>query len=186
MPELDYLLDDSPCEPYPYDKTFEEARNHPVMVVQTRGSTGLPKPLVWTNWTLNTGDPRYLVHPVDARPIIWGGIFETCGRAYMALPIYHGVGIGMAISATCFGQTTIVLGPPGQESADTLGTILESANVDAVNIAPGILEDVATRPDVLSKLDKLKFAAVVGGEYRYGVVSMVRYLIRNRRFITES
>jgi acyl-CoA synthetase (AMP-forming)/AMP-acid ligase II len=175
MPGLDYLLDDSPCEPYPYDKTFEEARNHPVMVIQAMGSSRLPKPVVWSNWTLTTGDARYLVHSLDTRPIIWGGIYEACARAYMALPIYHGAGIGIAISAACLGQTIIVLGPPGQESADTLGTMLESADIDVINIVPGILEDVATRPDILSKLDKLKFAAVVGGgEYGFGMVLTVR------------
>jgi acyl-CoA synthetase (AMP-forming)/AMP-acid ligase II len=173
MPELDYLLDDSPCEPYPYDKTFDEAKNHPVMVVHTSCSTSLPKPIVWTNWTLNTGDPRYIVHPLDARPIIWGGIFETCGRAYISLPIYQGAGIGMAISAACFNQTTVVLGPPGQVTADIFDAMLDCADVNAVSAMPGTLEDVATRPDVLLKLDRLNFAAVVGGECGYGVVSMV-------------
>jgi acyl-coenzyme A synthetase/AMP-(fatty) acid ligase len=165
MPDLEYLLDESPCEPYPYERNFEEAKNHPVMVVHASSSTGLPKPILWTNWTLNTGDPRYIVHPIETRPVVWGGIFENCRRVYMALPVHYGAGIGMAISATCFDQTTILLGPPDCVSADVLGTMLDVANIDAVAVVPETLEDAANRRDVLPKLEKLSFVAVIGGKY---------------------
>jgi acyl-CoA synthetase (AMP-forming)/AMP-acid ligase II len=33
---------------YPYTKTFEEAKFDPLIALHTSGSTGMPKPIVWT------------------------------------------------------------------------------------------------------------------------------------------
>jgi acyl-CoA synthetase (AMP-forming)/AMP-acid ligase II len=164
MPDLEYLLDDIPSEHFPYEKTFAEAKNHPIMVVHTSGSSGLPKPVVWTHWALSTGNQYHLVPSLNEIPTIWGGIFDSCRRVYVALPIFQGVGIAMGITAPCFHRTVTVLGPPGSMTADVLNVMLDSANIDAVNASPSTFEDVTTTPDVLSKLERLKFIAVVGGE----------------------
>ena len=34
---------------YPYNKTFEKARDEPLVVLHTSGTTGLPKPIIWTH-----------------------------------------------------------------------------------------------------------------------------------------
>src|ERR1700761_1899893 len=48
IPGLDELYETQ--HPYfPYDKTFDQARNDPFVVLHTSGSTGLPKPILWTN-----------------------------------------------------------------------------------------------------------------------------------------
>ena len=39
MPSLDELIE-SRCEAYPYDKTFAEAEDEPVIICHTSGSTG--------------------------------------------------------------------------------------------------------------------------------------------------
>ncbi|KAF2686919.1 acetyl-CoA synthetase-like protein [Lentithecium fluviatile CBS 122367] len=177
MPDLEYLLDDSPFEGFPYDKTWEEAKNHPVMVVDTLGSTGLPKPVVWTHWTLSTGGPYRLTPPIDGRPTLWG-VFTSCKRAYMALPIFRGAGIGIGISVACFTQTTIVLGLPGQETADTLKAIFELTDLDAINARPATLEEVATRPDIMARFNRLEFVAVVGGALSNGASEKLSQHVR--------
>lgn len=47
IPELHELLDttERPC-PYPYNKTFEQAKYEPYLVLHTSGTTGTPKPVV--------------------------------------------------------------------------------------------------------------------------------------------
>lgn len=48
IPELKDLLDqDSPR--YPYEKTFDEARNELLVALHTSRTTGLPKPVIWTH-----------------------------------------------------------------------------------------------------------------------------------------
>lgn len=164
MPEMDYLLDGSLCEQYPYTKSFEEAKNHPCMIIHTSGSTGLPKPVVWTNWTLTSGDSHHLVPTLDGRPTIWGGISDSPNRRFSALPIFHGAGIATGVKSTCFNNTTIVLGPPGLATANVFDQILEHSSIDAANCLPITLEEIATRPDILQKLGRLKYITYVGGE----------------------
>lgn len=50
IPPLDELLRESDhVPPYPYSKSFAAARHDPVFVLHTSGSTGIPKPMVYTN-----------------------------------------------------------------------------------------------------------------------------------------
>ncbi|PSN59431.1 acetyl-CoA synthetase-like protein [Corynespora cassiicola Philippines] len=164
LPELDLLLDDSPCDHYPYTKTYDEAKHHPCLVLHTSGTTSLPKPVVWTHGSLTTSDSHHLVPSIDSRPTLWGPIADATRRLYTALPIFHGAGVATGIMKACFNGTAIVIGPPGLATADTLAEMLEYADLDCIACLPITLEDVATRPDVLEKLGRLKYANYVGGQ----------------------
>jgi acyl-coenzyme A synthetase/AMP-(fatty) acid ligase len=63
IPDVDELLD----REYPafaYDKTFDEARCEPLVMLHTSGSTGFPKPVLWTHdWANATGMGLYLAIP---------------------------------------------------------------------------------------------------------------------------
>lgn len=63
IPELRDLLDqDHPS--YPYEKTFDEARSEPLVALHTSGTTGLPKPIIWTHdWAASFAEERYLPPP---------------------------------------------------------------------------------------------------------------------------
>lgn len=48
FPPLDYFLADGDDVPeYPFNHTWEEAQSHPVFVIHSSGTTGMPKPLRW-------------------------------------------------------------------------------------------------------------------------------------------
>lgn len=47
---------------FPYTKSYEEAKNDPFAVLHTSGSTGIPKPIVWTNAFIAVTD-RYQNEP---------------------------------------------------------------------------------------------------------------------------
>ena len=49
---------------FSYDKTFEQARNEPLVVLHTSGTTGLPKPITWTHdWASGFVWERMLLPP---------------------------------------------------------------------------------------------------------------------------
>jgi acyl-coenzyme A synthetase/AMP-(fatty) acid ligase len=50
VPNIEYFLDQEHPH-YAYDKTFESAKTEPLVVVHTSGSTGVPKPLIWSHET---------------------------------------------------------------------------------------------------------------------------------------
>lgn len=48
IPELTDLLDQTHPD-YPFDKTFDEARSETLIVLHISGTTGFPKPVIWTH-----------------------------------------------------------------------------------------------------------------------------------------
>lgn len=48
IPTLEELLNTS-YPHYPYEKSFDEAQKEPLVVLHTSGTTGLPKPIIWTH-----------------------------------------------------------------------------------------------------------------------------------------
>ena len=60
IPELKDLLDQ--IHPYyEFKKTFDEAKNEPLIVLHTSGTTGFPKPVIWTHdWAASFAEERYL------------------------------------------------------------------------------------------------------------------------------
>lgn len=165
MPDLEYLLNDSmACDHYPYNFTFKEAKNHPAIVVHTSGSTGLPRPIVWTQSSLSMVYSHRWVEPLDGRQTFWGGISSRPRRTLSALPIFNGAGIATGIRGVCFSEMVVVLGPPGLCTADIFSQVLDYGNIDSASCLPITLEEISTRTDVLEKMRRLKYIINTGGK----------------------
>lgn len=158
------LLDHSPCEPFPYKKTFSEAKHDPCFVTHTSGSTGLPVPVLCTHWSISTTDQHHLVAPLEGRPSVWGTMFDARRRNYLAWPISSSSGVSSGITDTCFNNITTVLGPPEQATAATMDEMIRYADINSASCVPATLEELAQSPDVLAKLGKLEHIAYVGGD----------------------
>ncbi|KAF2867579.1 hypothetical protein BDV95DRAFT_610493 [Massariosphaeria phaeospora] len=162
VPELSYLLDDTPCEPYPWTRSFDEAKCHPVMVMHTSGSSGPPKPVIWPHHAFIFSDAHQLIPPLDGRLNIWGSVFGTTRRIFNGVPASHGAGMASGLVMACFSKTIVVLGPPGLPTADVFDQVLEYGDIAATNCLPITLDEIATRPDILAKLDRLKYITYFG------------------------
>ena len=163
MPELDYLLAETPCEPYPYRYSWDEAKDHPCVVVQSSRSSGPPKAVVWPHSVLVTTDMYHLVRPYEGREVLWGSVFGSSRRVFTATPVFHGHGIVASLGRTLFTNSTVVLGPPGQCTTDVFAQVLEHGRIDSAICLGSLLEEVATKPDLLAKVGLLKHIAYVGG-----------------------
>ena len=63
IPKLDELLGHAHPD-FPFNKTFRDARNEPLVVLHTSGTTGLPRPIIWTHdWAASFGEQRLLTPP---------------------------------------------------------------------------------------------------------------------------
>jgi acyl-CoA synthetase (AMP-forming)/AMP-acid ligase II len=168
MPELDYLLDDSiDTGPFLYNKSFEQAKHHPCMVIHTSGSTGMPKPVIWTHWQFATMDAQRLVPDLDGRPTLAGKIHDSCTRCFSGLPIFHGAGIILSLMVPLYNGCTVVLGPPGVTTADAFAQVADHGRIDAASLLPVTLEDIASSPVALAKLQQLKFVIYTGGKLTF-------------------
>ncbi|KAF2201598.1 hypothetical protein GQ43DRAFT_471647 [Delitschia confertaspora ATCC 74209] len=162
MPELDYLLGDAtPCSPYPYRYSYEEARYHPVMVVCTSGE-GKPEAVVWPHEVFLAMDAQQLVEPLDDWAVLWKTVSSGVRRSFNALPMFNGESLALGITRVLFTNTVIVLGPPGDCTADSFDQVLRNGNIDAAECSSATLSEVAKRPDIIAKLGKLKHITYVG------------------------
>jgi len=91
LAELEELLDAATTEPYPYTKSWEEAEHEPFCLLHTSGSTGLPKPIVWSNGLIGTMDAVKLLPPTegDGGMSPWSENWNDGDRIYSSFPMSH-------------------------------------------------------------------------------------------------
>ena len=81
------------CDPFHYSKTFDEAKDDPIIVLHSSGSTGDPKPITNTNAFFAAADRP--LPEVTNRQL--GGIalldYEGGGGYYSPFPGFHIAGI---------------------------------------------------------------------------------------------
>lgn len=91
LPGVDELLDCEYTEPFPYNKTFDEAVDEPFCVLHTSGTTGVPKPILWTHGLIGTMDAVRLLPPTegDGRLAPWTNNWNEGDRIYSSFPMSH-------------------------------------------------------------------------------------------------
>jgi acyl-coenzyme A synthetase/AMP-(fatty) acid ligase len=132
--------------PYPYTKTWEEAKNDVILVVHTSGSTGVPKPIFYTNkWIGNCVDNQELVPPLPGRTLANFSLVKRKKPFFTGTPFFHLSGIGFGF-LSMFCQTTAVMGPPdippnGKMIRDIARTIKLSGRVTVPSLLDATLSE---------------------------------------------
>lgn len=87
LPSLGELVAAQDVKPYAYIRDSEDARNDPIFVLHTSGSTGLPKPLTYTNDFIS----RLVTAAVLPAPDGYKAINEyfRTGKFFITLPPFH-------------------------------------------------------------------------------------------------
>ncbi|CAJ2509529.1 Uu.00g145550.m01.CDS01 [Anthostomella pinea] len=153
-------IGDGPEEPYPYTKTFAEARSDPFVVLHTSGSTGMPKPIIQTHATVSPLDAFTALPSLghkETYPALCAGT-----RVYLAFPLFHCAGSSMLLPGVIYSGFTAVLGP-FPPSADTANAIHVHGNVQHSCLAPMTLVDLAKDPKHLENLSRLQQITYGGG-----------------------
>lgn len=83
---------ESEHKPFSYvEQTYEEAKNNPIVVLHSSGSTGIPKPITMTHGTFSILDNERNLPRVPRRQnrdfSIWD--FPGGGRFYHIFPYFH-------------------------------------------------------------------------------------------------
>ncbi|KIW12711.1 hypothetical protein PV08_09989 [Exophiala spinifera] len=163
IPSLADLLDLELVPNYPYFKSFDIAKSDPIFILHTSGSTGIPKPLTYTNSFVsgiaaNTSlAPPYGYQMLDRH-------FRT-GSFFMTLPAFHVAGIGFSLIVPSF-QSSVPVYPLPTAPPTTEG-LLEAAGkteVDWAFVPPVVIEQLARDPALLDEAaSKLKYLFYTGG-----------------------
>ena len=168
LPSLDYFLEQTDVLNYPYEKTFEQARFDPLVVLHTSGSTGIPKPVTITHGTFSCIDAYQLI------PALGGS--ETIGpslrgmRLFLGFPLFHAaslcylLGLGIYFQAVCVLPSATT--PMTAQSVDSIHT---HGNIQASALPPSVIADVSKNHSYLNNLNRLRCLIYAGGSLPYKV-----------------
>ncbi|KEQ93409.1 hypothetical protein AUEXF2481DRAFT_6919 [Aureobasidium subglaciale EXF-2481] len=139
---------------YEYLKPYSKAHSDPVMIVHTSGTTGMPKPVIWTHDMLASVDRLHTLPGSVATQIAGQSI-------YCALPVFHTSGMTASLLSPVYLSTIIILGPAGvRPDKKTVLGVLRNAPVSAASFPPSLLEELiadATCRKALKDLKKIVF-----------------------------
>ncbi|WYZ39099.1 hypothetical protein EsH8_III_001013 [Colletotrichum jinshuiense] len=159
----DSWLSDEEVPHFPYDKTFEEAKSDPVVVLHTSGSTGLPKPIVSRVGMLSVADafhdlPDFMGSENCVKSIVHGS------RLFLPMPLFHAAGCYMStFAAVYYGRPVALSFTDRPLTPQTVIDAVNHAAIDNTILPPAILEEMSHMPEGIEALKKLKRVHFGGG-----------------------
>ncbi|KAK6082253.1 Iterative polyketide synthase CazM 8 [Seiridium cupressi] len=169
IPELQHWTEGEPKKPYPYTKTFAEARLDPFVVLHTSGSTGMPKPIIQPHATVVQLDTFTTLPSLGYQPTypaMCAGM-----RLYLCFPLFHCAGISILLSSIFCGFT-VVLGP-SPPSSEAINAVHVHGNVQHSCLAPASIVDLVKNPEYLENLARLQQVTYGGGPLPQAVGDVV-------------
>lgn len=159
LPSLEYFLADGYQRPYPYHKTFDEARDDPFAVMHSSGTTGTPKIITLRHGTEAAHD-AYQQFPAMSEPK-WAMSAWKGKRVVTNFPWPHRGGICLFTCGIYNDFVGVLPGvwPLSGEDADYLHA---TADVQAIWYSPSVLIDIARHPLRLKALGKLDMVSYSG------------------------
>ncbi|TKA57030.1 hypothetical protein B0A49_10497 [Cryomyces minteri] len=169
LPSFDEMLSGNIAD-YPYDKTFAEAENDPVLICHTSGSTGAPKPITLTNGNWAVIDNLRKIPKTPGRKNQDWSLFnyENRGCFLSSFPPFHATGM-IAMALPLLYNSVIVVPPPDRpatgESCLEIMHVLERHHrtLRGLLVPPTVLEQLVQEPDGLQQTSKLDFVMFTGG-----------------------
>ncbi|KAI1460021.1 putative NRPS-like enzyme [Annulohypoxylon moriforme] len=178
-PSVEELLE-KPYPHFPLDKAFDQARWEPLFIIHTSGSTGLPKPMIWTHETgtrhhkFTSRDPPDGVTSIDQM---------TRGKRVIAtVPPFHGAGLGQYLFyAIPFGNAVIAPAATGIVTAQGLVDALKQTPADIAVLVPSVVAELAQNPELLEYCaSQLELILYIGGDLPQVIGDRVAEKIRLR------
>ncbi|KAI0384999.1 acetyl-CoA synthetase-like protein [Hypomontagnella monticulosa] len=164
IPSFDEMMKSSP-EHFPYKKTFSDARDDPVVVLHSSGSTGMPTPITMTHGTFATVDNVTNLPLPPGRERRDASMFKFDGeaRVYLLFPFFHLGGFIYFTVNAIFFNVSLVLGPPHMIlDGPLLKSISQQQKLRAMILVPSIMEQLLQEPNGLDIFKGLDFVAYSG------------------------
>jgi acyl-coenzyme A synthetase/AMP-(fatty) acid ligase len=168
VPQLNDLLSPAAIpSPYPYNKIFAEAKHDPLTVLHTSGTTGFPKPIIWTHEWADTLAQVHYLPPLEGFKNTFGLLLGKGVKILSLMPPFHASGFFGALFFPLHTGSTIVLPPSGIPPSATLARdILEVVyDVDTLAVPPPYIEELGNNEALLEEVSsKTRSVFWIGGD----------------------
>ncbi|KAJ2995766.1 hypothetical protein NUW58_g1183 [Xylaria curta] len=188
VPSLDDLLNSKNIPHFPFQKTFDEARDDPCVVLHTSGTTSIPKAITLSHGQLAVFDAQWKISPLDGRQVFLQGM-GTCSSFLVALPFFHMAGFSMGIWLPLNPNMSVVFTSPLKPlSLFSIEQTLDSIKVGGAIIPPSLLQEAVDSRPMLDKIARLKHVFYGGAplSYEAGFALSSRTHLCNQIGSTES
>ena len=150
---------------YRYTKTFDEASHEPLLAFHTSGSTGLPKPIVWSHAFAAAYVKMSQLDPPSG--------FESQDRLFQAnrllfmLPPFHAASHCTSLCNAINNRTTIIYPLTAAiPTAQVMVDALKHTTADVALIPPTIVADIGKDRAMLEFVaERLETLLYVGGDF---------------------
>ncbi|KID70415.1 Male sterility, NAD-binding protein, partial [Metarhizium hybridum] len=142
VPSVEELLSSS-HPTYVWNKTFEEVQNDPFVVMHTSGTTGLPKPIIWTHETcarvVNAKNDREPKGDSSVERLLLNG-----KRIIVTLPPFHGALLAqLIVGAIPYGNVVIAPVVTAIPTAQNVVDALKQTPADVAILVPSVVAELA-------------------------------------------
>ncbi|KYK57081.1 NRPS-like enzyme [Drechmeria coniospora] len=152
------------AEPFPYNRSYDDGRFDPLVVLHTSGTTGIPKPIVVRQGSIAVADRLRNLPEFDGADSLWKFSASRVRNMFVPLPLFHAAGLSTTLTLAALDGTPVTLGMPDQRlSADLAKHCLAHAPVDSAMLPPSIVDEISRSEDGLQQLKALRLVAFCGG-----------------------
>jgi thioester reductase-like protein len=152
---------------YPYEKTYEEAKWDPILILHSSGSTGAPRPIEMNHATFAVGDNDRNLPTVEGRVnqnwSLWD--FPNKEHFFSPFPAFHLAGFSsMVMLPIYYSNATLVMSPPTRPpTGNVVSEIMDHFPLKSIFCPPIIAEQLVQEPGGLEKCRSLNFLLYAGG-----------------------
>lgn len=163
VPDVEDLL----SKEYPhfeFKKTYPKDAGDNMVVVHTSGSTGLPKPVIWTLETANAHMRMVAINRIEGHDDQHGWLKGK--RQFLTLPPFHAAGLASVLFFNApLDMTIIVPSGAGLPTASAIVEARKQTPFETALLVPSILNELAESPDLLDYCSKnMEYLMYAGGD----------------------
>lgn len=166
IPTLTELLD-APETEYSYDFMFDQLRSEPILILHSSGSTGHPKPIIWTHGSIATLDYRDWPSVEGRRNHDFAASLTFSKQEPRLLdffPPFHAGAIMFRVLTPIWNSTIPIFSPALRPPSGHLAAqIMRDLKPDGLILPPSICEQLLQEHDSEDLFRSLEFLMYGGG-----------------------
>ena len=153
--------------PFHYEHNYDETKDHPILVLHSSGSTGLPKPVTMTHASFAVIDNDRNFPSIPGRRnhdlTIWD-FPDHDARIYEPFPPFHLAGFFNKVTVPLFTHTIPVFGPPSRPPSGALvAEIMQHQKLRGLFLPPVVAEQLLHEASGLEYFRGLDVFCYAGG-----------------------